>query len=93
MMELCQQVTKETSPVEHDIPFSEHIMEEELRVHFRAPPHLPASDGNTDPSEHIRKFESTTLLHRISFQFLADSNKLRHQVAHVYIVAPPTRYI
>lgn len=63
-MELCQQVTKETSPVEHDIPFSEHIMEEELRVHFRAPPHLPASDGNTDPSEHIRKFESTTLLHR-----------------------------
>ncbi|KAL0402437.1 UNVERIFIED_CONTAM: hypothetical protein Slati_4273600 [Sesamum latifolium] len=64
MVELRQQVAKETLPTERGIPLSKHIMMEELPAHFRAPSHLPAYDGTTDPAEHIRKFENAILLHR-----------------------------
>ncbi|KAK4411860.1 hypothetical protein Sango_0259000 [Sesamum angolense] len=50
--------------IERGIPFNEHIMEEELPAHFRAPFHLPAYDGTTDPAEHIRMFENAALLYR-----------------------------
>ncbi|KAL0415863.1 UNVERIFIED_CONTAM: hypothetical protein Slati_3418200 [Sesamum latifolium] len=64
MVELRQQVAKETLPTKHGIPFSEHIMMEELPAHFRAPSHLPAYDGTTDPAEHIYKFGNAARLHR-----------------------------
>ncbi|KAL0311563.1 UNVERIFIED_CONTAM: hypothetical protein Sangu_2451000 [Sesamum angustifolium] len=64
MVELRQHVTKETMPAQRGIPFSKHIMAEELPAHFRAPSHIPAYDGTTDAAEHIRKFENATLLHR-----------------------------
>ncbi|KAL0444289.1 UNVERIFIED_CONTAM: hypothetical protein Slati_2151600 [Sesamum latifolium] len=64
MVELYQQVAKETMPAECVIPFNEHIMMEELLAHFRAPSHLPSYNGTTDPAEHIRKFENAALLHR-----------------------------
>ncbi|KAL0456105.1 UNVERIFIED_CONTAM: hypothetical protein Slati_0949700 [Sesamum latifolium] len=64
MVELRQQIARETLPAEQGIPFSEQIMNEELPVHFRVPAHLPAYDGSTDRTEHIRKFENAALLHR-----------------------------
>ncbi|KAL0406265.1 UNVERIFIED_CONTAM: hypothetical protein Slati_3940400 [Sesamum latifolium] len=64
MVELRQQVTRETLPTERCAPFSEQIMIEELPVHFRAPAHLPVYDGSTDPAEHIHKIENAALLHR-----------------------------
>ncbi|KAL0453853.1 UNVERIFIED_CONTAM: hypothetical protein Slati_1363400 [Sesamum latifolium] len=64
MVELRQQVAKETLPAEQGISFSEHIMIEEFLAHFRAPLHLSAYDGTTDPIEHIRKFENAALLHK-----------------------------
>ncbi|KAL0291125.1 UNVERIFIED_CONTAM: hypothetical protein Sradi_7033700 [Sesamum radiatum] len=63
MVELRHQVTKETMLAEHGIPFSEHIMTEELPAHFRAPSHLSAYDGNTNPVAHILKCENAALLH------------------------------
>ncbi|KAL2231191.1 UNVERIFIED_CONTAM: hypothetical protein Sindi_1713500 [Sesamum indicum] len=51
-------VKKETMPAEHGIPFSEHIMVEELPTHFQAPSHLPTYDGKTYPTKQIRKFEN-----------------------------------
>ncbi|KAL0411923.1 UNVERIFIED_CONTAM: hypothetical protein Slati_3782000 [Sesamum latifolium] len=63
MVELCQQVARDTLPAEWGIPFSEHIMIEELPAHFRAPLHLSAYDGTTDPAKHICKFENAVLLH------------------------------
>ncbi|KAL0406267.1 UNVERIFIED_CONTAM: hypothetical protein Slati_3940600 [Sesamum latifolium] len=71
-MKLRQQVTRETFPTERGVPFSEHIMTEELPTHFRAPEHLPVYDGSTDPAEHIRKFINVALLYRH-----ADSIKCR----------------
>ncbi|KAL0428115.1 UNVERIFIED_CONTAM: hypothetical protein Slati_2986300 [Sesamum latifolium] len=50
IVELLQQVAKETLPTERGIPFSEHIMMEEFPAHFRARSHLPAYDGTTDPA-------------------------------------------
>ncbi|KAL0406411.1 UNVERIFIED_CONTAM: hypothetical protein Slati_3955000 [Sesamum latifolium] len=35
----------------------------ELPAH-RAPSHLPAYDGTSDPAEHIHKFENAALLHK-----------------------------
>ncbi|KAL0444520.1 UNVERIFIED_CONTAM: hypothetical protein Slati_2174700 [Sesamum latifolium] len=70
MVELHQQVAKETLPAERAIPFSEHIMIEEFPAHFRAPSHLPAYDGTTDSAGHIRKFDNAALLHMYT-----DSNK------------------
>ncbi|KAL0427278.1 UNVERIFIED_CONTAM: hypothetical protein Slati_2902600 [Sesamum latifolium] len=64
VMKLRQQVTRDTLPTERGVPFSEHIMAEELPAHFRAPAHLLIYDGSTDPAEHIRKFENAALLHR-----------------------------
>ncbi|KAL0313134.1 UNVERIFIED_CONTAM: hypothetical protein Sradi_5712700 [Sesamum radiatum] len=65
MVELREQVTKETMPTERGIPFSEDIMVEELPAHFRALLHLLlAYDGTTDPVEDICKPENTTLLHK-----------------------------
>ncbi|KAL0411517.1 UNVERIFIED_CONTAM: hypothetical protein Slati_3741400 [Sesamum latifolium] len=64
MVELCQQVANETLPTERGIPFSKHIMMEELPTHFRTPSHLPTYGGTTDPAEHIRKFENAALLHK-----------------------------
>ncbi|KAL0399334.1 UNVERIFIED_CONTAM: hypothetical protein Sradi_2276700 [Sesamum radiatum] len=66
MVELRQQVAKETMLAEPDISISEHIMMEELPAHFRAPSYLPAYYGTTDPAEYIRKFENAVLLHRMS---------------------------
>ncbi|KAL0285657.1 UNVERIFIED_CONTAM: hypothetical protein Sangu_2768300 [Sesamum angustifolium] len=60
MVELRQQVTTETTLAEHGIPFSKHIMMEELSTHFRTLSHLSAYDGITDPAEHICKFENAT---------------------------------
>ncbi|KAL0415843.1 UNVERIFIED_CONTAM: hypothetical protein Slati_3416200 [Sesamum latifolium] len=53
MVELHQQVAKETLPAERGIPFSKHIITEELPANFPAPLHLPAYDSTTDPTEHI----------------------------------------
>ncbi|KAL0458474.1 UNVERIFIED_CONTAM: hypothetical protein Slati_0474600 [Sesamum latifolium] len=39
-------------------------MVEELLAHFRALSHLLTENGTTNPTEHIRKFENATLLHR-----------------------------
>ncbi|KAL0457982.1 UNVERIFIED_CONTAM: hypothetical protein Slati_0425400 [Sesamum latifolium] len=64
VMKLRQQVNKETLPTERGVPFDEHIMEEELPTHFRAPAHLSVYDGSADPSEHICKFENAAVLHR-----------------------------
>ncbi|KAL0395391.1 UNVERIFIED_CONTAM: hypothetical protein Slati_4505300 [Sesamum latifolium] len=64
MVELREQVTRETLFTERGVPFSEQIMIEELLIHFRAPAHLPANDGSTDLVEHIRKFENAALLNR-----------------------------
>ncbi|KAL0405201.1 UNVERIFIED_CONTAM: hypothetical protein Slati_3834000 [Sesamum latifolium] len=64
IVELRQQVANETLPTKRGIPFSEHIIMEELPAHFRAPSHLPAYDGTTDPAKHICKFENAALLHR-----------------------------
>ncbi|KAL0423319.1 UNVERIFIED_CONTAM: hypothetical protein Sradi_0866700 [Sesamum radiatum] len=50
--------------IERGIPINEHIMAEELPAHFRAPFHLPAYDGTTDPAEHIRMFENAALLYK-----------------------------
>ncbi|KAL2232442.1 UNVERIFIED_CONTAM: hypothetical protein Sindi_1424200 [Sesamum indicum] len=49
---------------ERDIPFSEHIMVEELPAHYQAPPHLPACDGTPNLAKHIRKGGNAVLLHR-----------------------------
>ncbi|KAK4385683.1 hypothetical protein Sango_2692300 [Sesamum angolense] len=49
MVELRRQVTKDTMPIKCGIPLSEHIMEEELFPHFRAPSDLPAYGGATNP--------------------------------------------
>ncbi|KAK4404277.1 Retrovirus-related Pol polyprotein from transposon.6 [Sesamum angolense] len=53
MVELHQQVMKETIHVERGIPFSEHIIEKELPAQFRALSHLPAYDGTTGLAEYI----------------------------------------
>ncbi|KAL0458201.1 UNVERIFIED_CONTAM: hypothetical protein Slati_0447300 [Sesamum latifolium] len=63
MVELRHQVTKETTSAERGIPFTEHIVMEELPGHFRAPSHLPAYDGNTNPAKNICKFENAALLY------------------------------
>ncbi|KAL0454828.1 UNVERIFIED_CONTAM: hypothetical protein Slati_0822000 [Sesamum latifolium] len=54
MVELHQQVTKETMPTKCSIPFSDYIMVEELPAHFRAPSHLPTYDSAFHPAEHIQ---------------------------------------
>ncbi|KAL0385714.1 UNVERIFIED_CONTAM: Subtilisin-like protease SBT4.3 [Sesamum radiatum] len=43
---------------EYGIPFSKHIVMEELPAHFRALSHLPAYNDNTNPAENICKFEN-----------------------------------
>ncbi|KAL0423200.1 UNVERIFIED_CONTAM: Zinc finger BED domain-containing protein RICESLEEPER 2, partial [Sesamum radiatum] len=63
MVELHQQVTKETMSTELSIPFNEHIMAEEFPAYFQAPLHLPTYDGTTNRAEHIHKFENIALLH------------------------------
>ncbi|KAL0278050.1 UNVERIFIED_CONTAM: hypothetical protein Sradi_7300400 [Sesamum radiatum] len=78
MVELCQQVAKDTMPTKCGVTFSEHIMTEELPAHFRAPSDLPAYDGTIDLTEHIRKFEYATLLHRSFAEF---SSFFPHQFA------------
>ncbi|KAL0383003.1 UNVERIFIED_CONTAM: Retrovirus-related Pol polyprotein from transposon.6 [Sesamum calycinum] len=55
MVELHQQVMKETIHVERGIPFSEHIIAKELPAQFRALSHLPAYDGTTGLAEYIRE--------------------------------------
>ncbi|KAL0434469.1 UNVERIFIED_CONTAM: hypothetical protein Slati_2781200 [Sesamum latifolium] len=54
MVELRHQVTKETIPIERGIPFNEHIMVEELPARFRAPSHVSAYNGTTNPAKHIQ---------------------------------------
>ncbi|KAL0301498.1 UNVERIFIED_CONTAM: hypothetical protein Sradi_6426600 [Sesamum radiatum] len=63
MVELCQQVTKETMPISVVFPSASTTVEE-LPVHFRAPLHLPAYDGTTHSIEYTRKFENAALLHK-----------------------------
>ncbi|KAL0358278.1 UNVERIFIED_CONTAM: hypothetical protein Sangu_0677200 [Sesamum angustifolium] len=88
MVELHQQVTKETTHVECGIPFSEHIIAKELPAQFRALSHLPAYDGTTGLAEYIHKFENTALLHRytdgIKFRSFAEFSSLfQHQFASI----------
>ncbi|KAL0434471.1 UNVERIFIED_CONTAM: hypothetical protein Slati_2781400 [Sesamum latifolium] len=68
MVELRHQVTKETIPIERGIPFNEHIMVEELPARFRAPSHVSAYNGTTNPAKHIRKFENVALMHSKKYQ-------------------------
>ncbi|KAL0324971.1 UNVERIFIED_CONTAM: hypothetical protein Sradi_5066400 [Sesamum radiatum] len=63
MMEFCQEVRNEALLPKHSIPFSAEIMTKELPIHFRAPSHLPAYNGTTNPAEHILKLENATLQH------------------------------
>ncbi|KAL0457977.1 UNVERIFIED_CONTAM: hypothetical protein Slati_0424900 [Sesamum latifolium] len=85
IVELLQQVAKETLPTEHGILFSGHIMMEELPAHFRAPSHLLAYVGTTDPIQHIRKFENAVLLHSSLFQHqFASSKKYQKSIISLF---------
>ncbi|KAK4394093.1 hypothetical protein Sango_1880100 [Sesamum angolense] len=55
-------------PTEWGIPFTEHIMVEELPAHFWAPSYLLTYDGTSDSAEHIRKFNNATLLHSKNYR-------------------------
>ncbi|KAL0440604.1 UNVERIFIED_CONTAM: hypothetical protein Slati_2543400 [Sesamum latifolium] len=85
MVELRHQVTKETVPVERGIPFSKHIMTDELPAHFQAPSHLQAYDGTTDTAEHIsgsvRSFAEFSSFFQLQF---ASKKKYRKSVISLF---------